>query len=348
MDKKSFFLKILIIMFIIFLSFNCFKIYAANKLGDVDGDGKVTSADSRLVLRYSIGLEKFNNNQKKAADFDKDGKINSEDARLIMRYSVGLDIYISSITVSVESNRMNVGDSIAIKTVISPSNATNKTITYVSSNTNIATVDSKGIVKGKSGGTVTITAKSSNGKTGECKIEVLDGKIRIKNGNEIDTSKPILIGHKYTNLTDLQIKQLAWIAKREQGSVEGAKIELSLMANLTETKRKDFDIYKYVMYSGWFGSYYSVPSNPQYNSEFTTKYVDAAKSILRDGNRYLPTNVIEHDSISDISRLSTGGSARYRSNYIPNKTIISNVYGARYMFVGFAPNGGDPFGYLVN
>ena len=67
---------------------------------------------------------------------------------------------------------------------------------------------------------------------------------------------------------------------------------------------------------------------------------------MNEGHRYLPTNVVEHDCLSDISSISTG-SVNDRSNYIPGQTIINNVYGARYVFVGFAPNGGDPFGYLV-
>lgn len=355
MRKSLFILKTLTIAIIItmVLEMNCFAaITKANqnlKLGDVTGDGKVTSADSRLVLRYAAGLETFNAEQIKAADFNKDGKVNSADARLILREAAGLgsNVEVTTVAVTTDKSLINVGDTVTIKATVSPSNATNKNITYSSSNTSVASVNSSGTVTGISGGTANITAKSSNGKTATCKIEVLDGKIRIKNGNVIDTSKPILIGHKYTDLSENQIKRLAWIAKREQESIEGAKIELSLMANLTENRRSDYNIYNCVMYSGWFGSASSVPNNPQYNREFTEEYVKTAREVLVEGKRYLPTNVIEHDYIGDISRLSTGGNKWTRSNYIPYQTIISNRYGARYVFVGFAPNGGDPFGYLV-
>ena len=357
MKKNLFIQKILIIAIILImaLEMNCFaanktgKASQGLKLGDVDNYGKVTTADSILVLRYSVGLETFNAEQIKAADFNKDGKVTSADARLILREAAGLgsDVEVTTVTMTADKSIINVGDTITIKANVSPSNATNKNITYSSSNTSVANVSSNGTVKGISGGTANITAKSSNGKTATCKIEVLDGKIRLKNGNVIDTSKPILIGHKYTNLSENQIKRLAWIAKREQGSIEGAKVELSLMANLTESRRSDYNIYNCVMYSGWFGNTSSVPSNPQYNREFTEEYVKVAKEVLVEGKRYLPTNVVEHDYIGDISRLSTGGSKWTRSNYIPYQTTISNIYGARYVFVGFAPNGGDPFGYLV-
>ncbi len=59
--------------------------------GDVDNDKKVTSEDARLILRYSVGLEKFTDTQKTVADMDRDGKITTEDARLALRTSIGLE-----------------------------------------------------------------------------------------------------------------------------------------------------------------------------------------------------------------------------------------------------------------
>jgi len=60
------------------------------KKGDVDSDGMTSSADARLVLRYSVGLETFNEAQTANADIDKDSSVSSADARLILRYSVGI------------------------------------------------------------------------------------------------------------------------------------------------------------------------------------------------------------------------------------------------------------------
>lgn len=54
---------------------------------------------------------------------------------------------------------------------VSPSNATNKTLTWSSSNTSVATV-SNGVVKAVGFGTATITAKSNNGKTANCSVTV--------------------------------------------------------------------------------------------------------------------------------------------------------------------------------
>ncbi len=58
--------------------------------GDIDGDSKVTSADALNILRYSVKLEKFNDNQVKLADVNKDGNVDSLDSLTVLRYSVGL------------------------------------------------------------------------------------------------------------------------------------------------------------------------------------------------------------------------------------------------------------------
>lgn len=60
-------------------------------MGDVDGDGKITSADARIALRAAVGMENLTDKQKMAADMDGDGNITTSDARDILRKSVGLD-----------------------------------------------------------------------------------------------------------------------------------------------------------------------------------------------------------------------------------------------------------------
>ena len=59
-------------------------------MGDVDGDGKITAADARQVLRRAAQLILFTTEQDARADVDKDGKVTARDARIILRYSAGL------------------------------------------------------------------------------------------------------------------------------------------------------------------------------------------------------------------------------------------------------------------
>lgn len=58
---------------------------SSNLLGDTDGDGLVTSADARRVLRYAAELdEKLSPRELRAADINLDGIVKANDARSIL------------------------------------------------------------------------------------------------------------------------------------------------------------------------------------------------------------------------------------------------------------------------
>ncbi len=71
---------------------------------------------------------------------------------------------------------LHLDDEVWIGASVQPSNATNKTLTWTSSNTNVAaftySADNGCRVKAVGEGTATITAKTSNGKTATCSITV--------------------------------------------------------------------------------------------------------------------------------------------------------------------------------
>lgn len=68
-------------------------LYLPPILGDADLSGAITSADARLVLRASVGLENLTPELLQRGDTDKDGKLSAADARTILRVSVGLEVF---------------------------------------------------------------------------------------------------------------------------------------------------------------------------------------------------------------------------------------------------------------
>ena len=72
-------------------------------------------------------------------------------------------IPVTKITLNASSATLNVGDTKQLTTTITPSNATNKTVTWSSSKTSVATVSSTGLVTAKTAGSATITCKANDG-----------------------------------------------------------------------------------------------------------------------------------------------------------------------------------------
>ena len=60
--------------------------------GDADGDGDVTAADARLILRRAVELERFTEALDALCDFDGDGAVSAADARSALRLAVDLPI----------------------------------------------------------------------------------------------------------------------------------------------------------------------------------------------------------------------------------------------------------------
>lgn len=89
MKQKSFRIISIILTLLIIFSLNS---SAVNLLaGDLNKNGKVDAADARLALRYSVGLEDFNDELKLTGNVDGGEKITASDARMILRMSVGLE-----------------------------------------------------------------------------------------------------------------------------------------------------------------------------------------------------------------------------------------------------------------
>ena len=82
------------------------------------------------------------------------------------------NVAVSSVSLNKNSTSLYVGDSETLTATISPSNATNKAVTWTSSNTSVATV-SNGVVTAVAKGSATITVRTTDGnKTATCTVSV--------------------------------------------------------------------------------------------------------------------------------------------------------------------------------
>jgi hypothetical protein len=86
---------------------------------------------------------------------------------------VSTEIPVESVTVTGDASTLTVGESISLIATVSPSDATDKTVTWTSSDTSVATVTEDGVVTCVKPGSAIITAASSNGKTSSQTITVI-------------------------------------------------------------------------------------------------------------------------------------------------------------------------------
>lgn len=78
----------------------------------------------------------------------------------------------TSISLNWASYNLNVGTSVQLKAIVSPSNASAPTVKWRSSNTAVASVDANGKVTARGAGSTTITAETGNGLTASCTVRV--------------------------------------------------------------------------------------------------------------------------------------------------------------------------------
>ena len=126
------------------------------KIATVDGNGKVTAVAAGTVTITCTAI----------ADKSK-----SATCKITVTNPA---VKVTKLSMNKTSVDLLKGKTVQLKVTVTPSNATNKAVTWTSSNKKIATVTSNGLVKAVGTGTVTITAKAKDGsgKKVTCKINV--------------------------------------------------------------------------------------------------------------------------------------------------------------------------------
>lgn len=126
------------------------------KIATVDGNGKVTAVAAGTATIICTA---------------KADKSKSATCKITVTNPA---VKVTKLSMNKTSVDLLKGKTVQLKVTVTPSNATNKAVTWTSSNKKIATVTSNGLVKAVGTGTVTITAKAKDGsgKKVTCKINV--------------------------------------------------------------------------------------------------------------------------------------------------------------------------------
>lgn len=116
--------------------------------------------------------------------------------------NVTVTVPVSGVTLNIAEKSVATGESFTLTATVVPSDATDKTVTWTSGNTTVATVDSNGKVTAVGAGSAVITATAGD-KTATCNVTVTapvnpDSSSTTEKINE-DGSKTVTVEEKKTN-----------------------------------------------------------------------------------------------------------------------------------------------------
>ena len=184
------------------------------------------------------------------------------------------DLSITSVTLNKQETTLVKGTSETLKATINPSDTTDsKVLTWTTSDSKVATVDSNGKVTGVSEGKATITVRTSNGKTASCKVAVVqqepelvyqahvadygwlktvsDGETAGTTGKnkQMEAIKINLINNVYKGTVEYSthVADYGWMAWTDNGKLAGTegknKQMEAIKIKLTGELEEKYDIY---------------------------------------------------------------------------------------------------------
>lgn len=113
-------------------------------------------------------------------------------------------IKATNISLNISSCELAEGETIQLKSTISPSNTTNKNVEWKSSNNYVATVDGNGLVIANAPGqcNITVTTTDGSNKSAICKIKVLSDVLNIDNSIGVP-SGTLVLPIQMKNISDI-------------------------------------------------------------------------------------------------------------------------------------------------
>ena len=118
------------------------------------------------------------------------------------------EIKVAQVNVSEKTFTLALKGTKTIKASVSPSNATNKKVTYTSANKTVATVDANGKVKAVAPGITTITVKAASGASAKVKVKVKPAKVTSFKKTKLSNTKVKISWKKQSKVTGYKVYRL--------------------------------------------------------------------------------------------------------------------------------------------
>lgn len=165
-------------------------------------------------------------------------------------------VKVTKVSVTASARNIAAGKKVQLKAAVAPSKATNKAVTWKSSNTKVATVSSKGVVtfNKKAGGkkvTITATAKDGSKKYGKITLTCMKGsvkKITLSGVKTLKAGKTAKVKAKITTINGKANKTLTWTSSNTKiatvnktgkvKAVKGKKGTVTITARATDGSGK--------------------------------------------------------------------------------------------------------------
>ena len=150
-----------------------------NKVVYKKGSTAFTTPKAGVVISDGIALTTADITDVKAGDHiglyeldSKDKVVKFVDITLTADHVKVPDVAVEGVTLAADTATLTVGEDVTLVATVAPTNATNKNVTWESSDETVATVDQTGKVTAVKAGTATITVKAEGNKTATCAVTV--------------------------------------------------------------------------------------------------------------------------------------------------------------------------------
>lgn len=133
-----------------------------------------STSNKKVATVSSKGVVKAVNKGTATITIKVKGTTKKATCKVTVKAKTPAKIKVTKLTFGEKQKTLEEGSTYQTRITVAPSNATNKSVAYISSNASVATVDANGKVVAKKVGnaTITATAKDGSGKTATCKITV--------------------------------------------------------------------------------------------------------------------------------------------------------------------------------